>query len=161
MKTKTTQTTKIGASTNTRNFFQKTFILLAVLAFTSFGFKAKAQQQFHTDVQFFGSSASGCDWVVEGWVGARLTPEFSTTVLSPLPLTGSAGCQGANGIIDRITLTRGTCVLTFLASAGVFPYTNYLTPCSGTTCAVSINGSGSQSGSGCAADGFIIIQIYY
>ncbi len=149
-----------NSNTRNQNFFQKTIVVLAILAFTSFGFKAKAQQ-FHTDVQFFGSTASGCDWVVEGWVGARLIPEFSITASSPLPITGSAGCQTVNGIIDRITVTRGGCVLTFVASGGNFAYTNYVSPCSGTTCAVSINGSGSQSGSGCAANGFIIIQIYY
>ena len=143
-------------NTNTRNFFQKTFILLAILTFTSFGFKAKAQQ-FHTDVQFFNNTSSGCDWVVEGF--SLLTSKFSQNVFSPS--TSQVYQTWSTGLLDRITITDGTCVLTFTASAGVFPVTTYTSPCSGTTCAISISGSGSQSGSGCAVDGYIIIQIYY
>ena len=63
MKTQTTNPTNIGENTNTRNFFQKTFILLAILAFTSFGFKAKAQQA-HLTVNNNLGSPSGCDWRV-------------------------------------------------------------------------------------------------
>jgi hypothetical protein len=147
-----------NSNTRNQNFFQKSFILLAILAFTSFGFKAKAQQQFHTDVQFFGSTSSGCDWVIKGYSGSGL-PKFTGNISSPTPYQI---CQSwSSGLLDRITISDGTCVLTFTASGGVFPLTTYTSPCSGTTCAISISGSGSQSGSGCAADGFIIIQIYY
>jgi hypothetical protein len=150
-----TQTQTQNSNTKNQNFFQKIIVVLAILAFTSFGFKAKAQQ-FHTDVQFFGSTSSGCDWVIKGYSGLFL--EFSTTTTSP---NVSQVCQAPSGLVDRITLTNGICVLTFNAVGGVFPSTTYTSPCSGTTCALSISGSGNQSGSGCGTNGFIIIQITY
>ena len=61
MKTQTTNPTKIGENTNTRNFFQKTFILLAILAFTSFGFKAKAQSY---TVTVNNNTIGTCSWRV-------------------------------------------------------------------------------------------------
>jgi hypothetical protein len=77
MKTKTTHPTKIGENTNTRNFFQKTFILLAILAFTSFGFKAKAQNQYVFIVT--NNAPSGCDWqIVAVDINGNIYPYISS-----------------------------------------------------------------------------------
>ncbi len=149
MKTKTQ-----NSNTRNQNFFQKTFILLAILTFTSFGFKAKAQQ-VHLDVD----NTSSCNWDVNVYSGLIL--KYSTTVNASTRLTGAAGCvTWSTGLMDRVTVTNGICTLTFNASGGIFPYTNYVSPCSGTTCSSSVDGSGSQSGTGCAVDGFMIIRIF-
>jgi hypothetical protein len=102
MKTKTTQTTKIGASTKSRNLFQKTFILLAILAFTSFGFKAKAQAQLEYR---WDNTATTCDWDVNVYDNSlNLLFTFTMTAGNSLGPT----CQSISAPIAYVEFTNPT-----------------------------------------------------
>ena len=144
MKTKTTQTTKFGASTNTRNLFQKTFILLAVLAFTSFGFKAKAQTTTLTITSNVGLLD---DWMV-------VFVDANGNWLNQYYCQGGSGLVFTNCIttaaIDHITMhyIPGGCSAYSFGSGASWPYTAVLPSCGGTT---SIDVQGGASTPNCTA----------
>ncbi len=96
MKTKTTNPTKIGENTNARKFFQKAFILLAILAFTGIGFKTKAQN-FTVDVDLQNTNCTN-GWSIDVYDNSP-TPVFLFTA-SPIS-TGlnSYGCYPYSGSI--------------------------------------------------------------
>ena len=144
MKTKTTNPTKIGENTNTRNFFQKTFILLAILAFTSFGFKAKAQYWTFTVTN---NAPSGCNWLV-------VLADGSGAYLNSFTSLGGSGtvtfgCFGSYSVDNiAVSYAGGGCMGFTFGSLGSFPYTSYLTTCCG---ASSINCQGGATTINCAA----------
>ncbi len=116
-------------STNTRNFFQKTFILLAILAFTSFGFKAKAQQ---TTFTVTNNAPLGCNWLV-------ILVDNSGTHLNSFVSYGSSGtthtvCYGSY-TVDHIAMSyaSGGCMGYNFGSSGLFPYTSVSPSCFSTS----------------------------
>ena len=154
MKTNTTHPTKIGENTNTRNFFQKTFILLAILAFTSFGFKAKAQT-LHFTVN--NTAPFGCSWTI------RVLDAFSVDLVTPFTSNGNSGvqllqnCVSFSGTPAEIRVTRGLCTVSFFAP---FTFTTFAPPCTG-SCSTSIDCSGSTPSicGGGATDWVFVMQI--
>ena len=158
MKTKTTNPTKIGENTNARNFFQKTFILLAILAFSSFGFKAKAQQNVWYDVT--NTATAGCNWTIRTYDNASVQIDVFTVI-------GGAtysGCRTLSGIIDYIVVEyNGLCYLWFgsgnLGGGGSWSYNSYLSPCGGSTCSSSVDCVGVSPGPTGCTDGYITINI--
>jgi hypothetical protein len=141
MKTKTTQTTKIGASTNTRNFFQKTFILLAVLAFTSFGFKAKAQQYVFIVTN---TAPTGCDWLI-------VADDSMGNIYPFISYGGTSGRFGCYPNIKFYTMTYlgGGCMgYQFYPVAGVYPFTSYISTCCGSSRTIDSQSTGATSNCG-------------
>jgi hypothetical protein len=144
MKTKSTNPTTIGEKTNTRNLFQKTFILLAVLAFTIFGFKANAQRWTFTVTN---NAPSGCNWLVVladgsgGYLNSFTSNGGSGTV--------TFGCFGPFAVDNiAVSYTGGGCMGFTFGSGGSFPYTSYLTTCCGAT---SIDCQGGTTTRNCSA----------
>ncbi len=147
MKNQTTNPTKIGENTNTRNFFQKTVILLAILAFSSFGFKAKAQLKFDIDV----NNTGGCTMQVKAYdSGGNLLDSIQCTSGS---ITNSGCITSGLVTVNRIDITRASCTtISFYATSttsGVINYSSVLANCLGCsytamTCAGS--GGGTQCG---------------
>ncbi len=136
MKNQTKNTNKIGENTNTRNFFQKTFILLAVLAFTSFGFKAKAQIYSLT----VNNTVLGtCSWTI-------YCLDASNTVVETVNSTASSTsysliCQNFQSI--AIVDNAGNCQGYTFGSSGSFPYTAVIPTCGGgSSCSSGINCQG-------------------
>ena len=130
MKTKTTHPTKIGENTNTRNFFQKIFILLAILAFTSFGFKAKAQN-FTVAVDLQNTNCT-TGWSIDVYDNSP-TPVLLFTV-SPIS-TGlnTYGCYPYSGSIGFIKVLRSGCTTLTFGNLGSFPYTSSSPSCCSAT----------------------------
>jgi len=153
MKTKTTNPTKIGENTNKRNFFQKIFILLAILAFTSFGFKVKAQT-FTVAVD----NSSSCTWTIRVY-------DNTSTLLNTTPYVSNGGSNYVlfgcdNGVPDYITVSKpglGCTTITF-GSAGLFPYTSITPPCCNPTMTCA-GGNGNGFCSPGTGDIHILIQI--
>ena len=148
MKTKTTQTTKIGENTNTRNFFQKTFILLAILAFTSFGFKAKAQSY---TVTVNNNTIGTCSWRV-------LILDNSNVIIDSIISTASSilyNPTGCNANIASIVISdmSGNCQGYTFGSGGSFPYTAVIPQCSfpKVSCSSGINCQGVTSLPSCGS----------
>ena len=144
MKTKSTHPTKIGEKTNTRNLFQKSFILLAILAFTSFGFKAKAQT---TTLTITNNAPIFSDWLI---VFCEANGNPITTYTS----YGGSGLTNTNCIstllIDHFTIhyIPGGCIGYIFGSGASWPYTAVLPSCGGTT---SIDVQGGAATQNCAA----------
>jgi hypothetical protein len=161
MKTKTTHPTKIGASTNTRNLFQKTFILIAILTLTSFGFKAKAQT---ITVDTYNSTGLLCDWTID------IQDAFNNSLTS-VTSAGGSGLFSYNCITIGtpipfyVIVTRGTCTATFTSSGGGnFTYSSVSPSCvpPSTSCAATIDcAGGAQSSPNCPTlgDYHLLIQI--
>ncbi len=136
MKTQTTNPTKIGENTNTRNFFKKKILVLAVLAFTSFGFKAKAQT-FTIDV-VNTTTTLPCTWTITVYDNAS-PPNVLATY--SCPSTGGSVIKGCGtGVPDYITLSKPGCTTIPFGSGGSFPYTAVTPSC--TSCTSSITCAG-------------------
>ncbi len=150
MKTKTTQTTKIGENTNTRNLFQKTFILLAILTLSSI---CSSAQTMHFTVN--NSASTGCDWTVRVLDGSNID------IITPYTSTGGSGvvlvASCVTGVPNEVRVTRGLCTVSFYAP---FTFTTYAPPCTG-SCSASIDCAGSNPSicGGGANDWAIILQI--
>jgi hypothetical protein len=163
MKIKTTHPTKFGASTNTRNFFQKSFILLAILAFTSWGTEAIGQ----TLIDFNVNNQANCDYVIKLYNGGGV--QLGTSFTS----TGGAGMQNkacfntSLGTVNRIEVSRLGCSpesfyatsttsgeITYVSKA---PTTCILTCCAQMTCA----GSGGGTQCGGSNDYHYLIELFY
>ena len=151
MKTKITITEK-------RNFFQKTFILLAILAFTSFGFKAKAQNQIDYDV----NNQGGCDVTVKAYDfwGLQL---YSISCLSGF-LTNST-CFNKSTTVYRIAIIRPGCTtVSFYATSstsGVITYSSVSASCSSpcTYSTMTCAGSGGGTSGGGPNDFHYLIEL--
>lgn len=137
---------------SSRNFFQKTFILFAILAFTSFGFKAKAQT---ITVDTYNSSGTSCDWIID------IQDVFNNSLAS-FTSYGSGGVLVHNGcftigtpIPDHVVVTKGACTATFNSSGGgTFTYSSVAPSCvpPATSCATSIDCAGGlQTSPNCLA----------
>ncbi len=161
MKTKTTQTTKFGASTNTRNFFQKTFILLAVLAFTSFGFRAKAQIMFDYDV----NNQTMCSYDIKVYDSGGNQLGTTHTSGASSGVTNKACFTSGLVTVNRIDITRNLCLTeSFYATSttsGVITYTS-ITPASCTSCSIQMTCAGSGGGTHCGGtnDFHYLIEIF-
>ena len=123
-------------NTNTRNFFQKTFIVLAILAFSSWGFKAKAQNYTFT----INNTTSGtCTWTIYLINAGNVI----NTITSSATSTINTACQGW---IDEIAIVdnSGGCQGYTFGSFGSFPYTAVIPSCTPptTSCSTGINCQG-------------------
>ena len=115
---------------SSRNFFQKTFILFAILAFTSFGFKARAQNEIDITVY----NCSGCSWIINAydassnviWTSPSITSTCSTVTYNCLNQGGGAA------VLDHITVTGCGNVYPF-GSGGVFSYSQNTSVCCGSS----------------------------
>ncbi len=152
MKNQTTNTNKIAENTNTRNFFQKTFILLAILAFSSFGFKATAQTSANLDIV----NNSGCDYNVRAYNGSTLLG--TVTVIAGQ--SSSTNCITGNVTKIEVEDVNSSCaIMTFLKSGLIFPYTS-ITP-TGCTCPTSAVDCIGSAGILCTSPNMaIIIQMF-
>lgn len=143
-----------NSNTRNRNFFHKTFILLAILAFTSFGFKVKAQQAF-LEVNNNLGAPLGCNWKVVLFDNSSNRLDSLTVNAGGHP----AGCRSwLGGAVDHIWVTDGTCTVIF-GSGGIFNYTSYAPPCSG-SCSISIDCSGGTPSICGSTYPTILVQIY-
>ncbi len=137
---------------NTRNcnFFQKTFILLAILTFTSFGFKAKAQAWTFA---ITNNAPSGCDWLIilADNTGGSLDT-FTTFGGSGLV---TFGCKFPGLTFDNIAMVNkgGNCMGYTFGSGAVFPYTAVIPSCTWPTitCATGIDCQGAAATRNCIA----------
>ena len=151
MKTKSTNPTKIGEKTNTRNFFQKTFILFAILAFTGFTTKSYGQPPFDIDVYNNG----GCTMTITafdassnvlytGTHGAGLT---NSGCITPFPI---------GAIVNTIVISRPFCSpITFTATtttSGTITYSLVGASCGGCSY-TSMTCAGGGGGSQCTGSG--------
>lgn len=138
LQTKTTQQVTVKINNGKRKFLQKTFILLAILAFSGFGFKVKAQNQYVFIVT--NNAPSGCDWQI---VAVDINGNIYPFISSGGGTTDRFGC-----ILDlqyfTLTYFWGGCMGYQFGSGGAFPYTSYLTTCCG---ASSIDCQGIVTGS--------------
>ncbi len=162
MKTKTTNPTKIGENTNKRNFFQKTVILLAILVFTSFGFKAKAQNEIDITV----CNSSGCTWTVKAYDAG------SNLIWSSGPISSTSPCnlvvfsclnQGLLApALDHITVTGCGGTSYIFGSGGTFSYSQISPVCCGTSidCAGSSGTNPSTSPCGPTTGKNLLIQMF-
>ncbi len=147
MKTKSTHPTKIGEKTNTRNLFQKSFILLAILAFTSFGFKAKAQT-FSTNVT--NNAGLLCNWMI-------IISDASNNVLATYTSNGGSGlrtfgCDNGTPAEIVMTYTGGGCAsYIFTGSSGIFLFQSVTPTCTppATSCSTGITVQSSAATSTC------------
>lgn len=137
---------------SSRNFFQKTFILLAILGFISFGFKAKAQ----TFTIATNNTTSSCTWVVHVWDASSI--QIIQYTVGPGGYTLNS-C--VTGVPDHITVTRSFlgCNTILFGSSGTFTYTAVTPSCcnSSITCAGG-NGNG-LCGTGDTGDVTILVEI--
>lgn len=154
-----TSSTDMAQNIGKRNFFQKTVILLAILAFTSFGFKAKAQTYYTVTVN--NNAPTGCDWTI------RLVDANSNVVGT---LNSSGGGSTVYSIctlnVDNIAIVynSGGCQGYTFGSLGSFPYTSVTPACTppAVSCSSSIDCQGVAAISNCGATpniGDIVVTI--
>lgn len=160
LQTKTTNQVAVKKDNGKRNFFQKTVILLAILAFTGFGFKAKAQTKISLDVD----NQTNCTWIVKCYDGSLTPVLLASWTVGPGHPTPQCFTPGVLTTTSYITVTdwpSPTCTtLTFTS-----PYTNSTqsTSCGGPppVCSTgSVNCSGGTTGILCSGgpnDFFIIV----
>ena len=160
MKTKTTHPTKIGENTNTRNFFQKSFILLAILSFTSFGFKAKAQLKYDVRV----NNTSSCKFLIKTFDGGGNFLDSFTS----FGLTNQIyGCFTSGLVtVNQIDVSRSGCSVSFYATSTTSGVINYASspPSCPIPCAsiLSITCAGGGGGTHCGGtnDFHYLIEIF-
>jgi hypothetical protein len=155
MKTNTSPNAKSVQNTKGKNFLQKTLILLAVIAFSGFGFNSTAQS---FDFNVYNATAAGCDWTITPYIGGTAQTSFVSNGGSGVT---NSGCYG--GIPDSLQVTYnggGCATITFVISSGSIPYTAYTPSCSPPSCSSSIDCAGGGGSALCTAPAYnYLIQI--
>ncbi len=111
-----------------RNFFHKNLILFAILVFTGFGFKAKAQSYWFVEANNF----SGCDDYYVTALDGSGNLIFSFQAFSTNPPGPYTAGSCTTTAIASITVFRSGCsptTITFTPVLGVFVYQSASTTC--------------------------------
>jgi hypothetical protein len=162
MKTKTTNPTKIGEKTNTRNFFQKTFIVLAVLTFIGLASKSHAQIQFDYNV----NNLSSCDFIIKVYDsgGNQLGTNFLS--LASSGITNKSCFTSGLVTVNRIDITRVGCTTeSFFATtttSGVITYSSIIPITCNPSCSINMTCAGGGGGTQCGGtnDFHYLIEIF-
>jgi len=161
MKTQTKNPTvanKIGQSCRAI-FSLKTVILLAVLAFTSFGFKAKAQNEIDITVV---NCSSSCTWIVTAYDASSNVIWTSSIGPSCLAVTYNCLNQGILAPALDYIIVSG-CSNTYLfGSGGIFSYSQHSSVCCSSSiyCAGSLGTNPSNPPCGSSTGKNILIQMF-
>ena len=143
-----------NSNTRNRNFFQKTFILLAILAFTSFGFKAKAQNNA-IDID----NQSSCTWVIKACDGS--STQIGFTISIP-PGQHNVYCRNG-ATLNYIEVQDAGAGCTKITFGSGFPHTIVTPSCGVPPCSTSIDCSGGGPTTLCGGglgSQFVILIIY-
>jgi len=123
-------------------FSLKTIILLAVLAFTSFGFKAMAQN-FTVNVNLQNTTCT-TGWSIDVYDNSP-TPVYLFSVSSISTGLNFYGCYPYSGTIGLIKVLRAGCTTLDFGSGGTFPFTSSSPVC----CSATVTCSGGAGNGFC------------